>query len=68
MVDKVLNLFFCTLIIVFISLHFRQRSVDIEMKNHKIKTSFLSHEGPKAWSNKTGINFIIFINISEKFL
>ena len=33
------------------------------MKNYKIKTSFVSLEGPKARANKTGINFRIFILI-----
>ena len=30
------------------------------MKNFKIKTSFVRPEGPKAWANKTGFNFMIF--------
>ncbi len=33
------------------------------MKNFKIKTSFVSREGPKARADKTGINFMIFILI-----
>ena len=33
------------------------------MKNFKIKTSFVSTEGPKAQDNKTGINLMIFILI-----
>ena len=31
------------------------------MKKYKIKISFVSPEGPKAWSNMPGINFMIFI-------
>ena len=31
-----------------------------ENKNYKIKTSYVSPEGPKARTNKTGINFMIF--------
>ncbi len=33
------------------------------MKNFKIKTSFVSREGPKARADKTGINFMIFVLI-----
>ena len=37
------------------------------MKNHRIKTSFVSPEGPSARPNKTGIDFMIFYcNISGK--
>ena len=37
------------------------------MKNHSIKTSFVSPEGPNDRSNKTGIDFMIFyFNISGK--
>ena len=42
-------------------LHRRHLSADIKMKNQKIKTSFLSPEGTKARSNKTGNNIMIFI-------
>ena len=45
----------------FIASYYRQVSADIKMKNNKNKTSFVNPEGPKAWANKTGINFIIFI-------
>ena len=31
------------------------------MKNNKIKTSFVSPEGPKARATQTGINFMIII-------
>ena len=31
------------------------------MKKYKIKTSFVSPEGPKARVEKTGIDFMIFI-------
>ena len=41
----------------------RQLSEDIKMKNYRIKTSFVSPEGPKTRANKTGINFMIFILI-----
>ena len=43
--------------------YYRQLSVDIEMKNHKINTNFVSLEGPKARANKSGINFMILILI-----
>ena len=46
---------------LFIASYHRQLSVDIKMKNHNIKTSFVSHEGPNARANKTGINFMNFI-------
>ena len=35
----------------------------IKMKNNKIKTSFGSIEGTKAWTNKTGIEFVISVLI-----
>ena len=38
-------------------------SADIEIKNYIIKTIFLSPEGPKARSSKTGINSRILILI-----
>ncbi len=41
----------------------RHLSTDIKMKNYKIKTIFVSPEGPEARANKTGINFMIFISI-----
>ena len=44
---------------MFISSYYRQLSADIKMKNYMIKTRFVSPEGPKAWSNKAGINFMI---------
>ena len=34
------------------------------MKNYKIKTSFVSSEGPKARANETGLYFMIFILLS----
>ena len=43
----------------------RQLSADIEMKI-KIKTSFVSPDGPKYQVNKTGINFMIMIFMSTK--
>ena len=36
------------------------------MKDYKIKTSFVSSEGLKAWADKNGINFIICISIFAK--
>ena len=42
---------------IFIASYYRQLAAcaDIRMKNYKIKTSFVSLEGPKARANKTGI-------------
>ena len=41
----------------------RQLSADIKRKNYKIKTSFVSSKGLKAWASKTGIKFRIFFLI-----
>ena len=38
------------------------------MKNDKIKTSFVSPEGPKARANKTGIDLMIYSNPPESGL
>ncbi len=42
-------------------MYYRQLSADIKMKKYKIQTSFACQEGPEARTNKTGIDFIIFI-------
>ena len=41
--------------------YYRQFSAEIEMKNYKIKTSFVSNEarGQKARAKKNSINFIL---------
>ena len=43
------------------NLSHRLLAADIKNKNHKIKTSFVSPEGPEALANKTGINLMKFI-------
>ncbi len=42
-------------------IYYRQLSADFKHKNYKIKNSFVSPEGPKAWFNKFGMNFNILI-------
>ena len=39
--------------------YYRQLSADIEIKNYKIKDSFVSLDQVKVRANKTGINFMI---------
>ena len=45
------------------SVEYDYKQLSVEMKNYKIKTNFVSSEGPKARANKTGINFMILIFI-----
>ncbi len=35
------------------------------MKNYKIKTSFVTPEGPKAWANTNDINFSVLLFIAS---
>ena len=51
-----------------VALYYRQLSADILMKTYKIKTSFVSPEGPKVRANKSGITFFFNFNISRKLL
>ena len=48
-------------IVIITSSCYRQLSAYIKIKNHKIKTSFVSTIGLQAATNKTGINFMTFI-------
>ena len=48
---------------LFDSSYYGQLSVDIKIKNLKIKTSFVNPKGPKVQANQTAINFMIFILI-----
>ncbi len=48
---------------MYVCIAYRQQSADIKVKNYKIKTSFVSSEGPKVWAIKTCFNSMIFILI-----
>ena len=47
----------------FIASYYRQLSADIKIKNHKIKTSFISSEGRKAWTYITLIQVESSLNM-----
>ena len=47
----------------FIASYYRQHFAEIQIKDYKIKTSFVRPEGLKAWNNKTIIDFMILILI-----
>ena len=52
---------------LFIISYYSQLSADINMKNYKIKTSFLSLAWMKSRAKKTGLNFMIcHLNIRRK--
>ena len=50
----------------FIASYNRQLSADINMKSYKIKTSFVSPEGPKTRPKKLVLIWWFYFNISEK--
>ena len=52
-----------------IASYYRQLSADTKIKNLKIKTSFVSPEGPKARAKDTGnnINILILIFVENGF-
>ena len=50
---------------LFIASNFKQLSADNKINNYKIKTSFVGPEMLMAWANKTGLNFMIFLDMKK---